>query len=195
MDNIQEIERLLRELLESSLANGERLRNIDQGVGVLNEATRNLVLTDESILAILQESAPATEIQIIQLSAAGAGGSKMATPGTVITGVVVGASGTFQYVANGNISGLPSWSADDPLVTFGASPDGDPTKTVASVPSTDTGASFNLTVSILSGDGVTTLTDTANVPILPAVTPPTGNATAVTISQILPVGLKSKAKK
>src|ERR1700730_8498616 len=70
-----------------------------------------------------------------------------------ITGVVAGASGTFQYslLPAGSLGlkagTVATFSADDPSVTLGPSPDGDVTKVVASVPATDTGASFNLTVS------------------------------------------------
>jgi len=90
-----------------------------------------------------------------------------------ITGVTAGGSGTFQETpAPAGSLGLqagsvPTYSVDDPAVTLGPSPDGDVTKVVASVPATDTGASFNLTVSGTNTAG-SAISSVFNIPILPA---------------------------
>jgi hypothetical protein len=88
-----------------------------------------------------------------------------------ITGVQLGATGTFQIgfvPPNGvPLTSGPTVSVDDTNVTLGPVGTPGPNQFTASVPTTDTGASFNLTISGVNGAG-TTITHTFNVPILPA---------------------------
>jgi len=98
--------------------------------------------------------------------------------------VNAGSAGTFQVVPNGALAASPSiaWSlaTPDPGVVLSGSPDGDPTKIVATVAASDTNASFTLNVSAISSSG-TALSDSQLVQIVPA--PPTP-ATSLTIVQL-----------
>jgi hypothetical protein len=106
----------------------------------------------------------------------------------MITGTVVGTSSVFQAttVPATNVVPLqsgPKFSADDPLVTLSASPDGDPTKIVAAVDASDTATSYNLTVSGVNGAG-TAITHTFNIPILPTPPPPPTQITDFSLNQL-----------
>jgi hypothetical protein len=112
-----------------------------------------------------------------------------------ITGTNAGGQSTFEADALlagvADPSGFPAgsvdtWTVDDPLVSIG--PDSGPnnSQVVVSVPATDTGTSYNLTVSVqmptpAGGTPPAPLTATVNVPIIAAAPPvPTG----VTINQL-----------
>ena len=97
-----------------------------------------------------------------------------------ISGVPSGGKGTFQVTANGALQSgnVPAWTVDDAAVTLTPAADG--MTVVAATSTADTNTSFNLTVTAVSSDG-TSLTATANVPILPA---PPAPATSLTINQI-----------
>lgn len=105
-----------------------------------------------------------------------------------IVGTVVGASSTFQEtpVPATNFVPLqsgPVFTVDDTLVTLSASPDGDPTKVVATVAATDTGAVYNITVSGVNGLG-TTVSHTFAVPILPLPPPPPQQISDFSLNQL-----------
>ncbi len=104
-----------------------------------------------------------------------------------ITGVVVGQAGNFQIglVPATNFIPLPSpptVTVDDTLVTLGAV---DPTAFTftATVASTDTAASFNVTVAWTNDKGVAG-THVFNIPILPTPPPPPVSITDVTLNQL-----------
>lgn len=91
-----------------------------------------------------------------------------------ITGTVVGTSSMFQilFVPVKNFIPLasgPTVSVDDPLVTLG--PIDTSLSFSASVDASDTGTSYNITVTGVNNLGVT-ITHVFNIPILP-VPPPT----------------------
>ena len=117
--------------------------------------------------AILAHTPPASGFQILQQ-----GASHMA-----ITGIVLGATGTFTGtpVPPGSAlqaGSIPTWSADDPLVTLTPAVDG--LSVAAATSATDTAASFNLTQSGVNSAGAA-ISSTANVPLLPVpVVPATG---------------------
>jgi hypothetical protein len=102
-----------------------------------------------------------------------------------IAGIVVGAVGTFQigFVPTTNFIPLPSpptVSADDTNVTLSAVA-GDFTFT-ATVASTDTATSFNITVAGVNDQGAS-LTHSFNIPILPTPPPPPTSITDFTLDQ------------
>jgi hypothetical protein len=102
----------------------------------------------------------------------------------MITGVQAGATGTFQIgfvPPNGvPLPAPPTVSVDDTSVTLGlVSTDGLFTFTAA-VPASDTGASFNVTVSGVNAAG-TSISHTFNVPILAA---PQPQITDFTLNQL-----------
>jgi hypothetical protein len=104
-----------------------------------------------------------------------------------ISGVVVGATGTFQisFVPATNFIPLPTppvVSVDDANVTLGPV---DPTAFTftATVASTDTAASFNLTVAGTNDQG-TALTHSFNIPILPTPPPPPTSITDFDLAQL-----------
>ena len=94
-----------------------------------------------------------------------------------ITGIVVGATGTFTETPSPAGSALqagniPAWTVDDTTVTLVPAADG--TAVQATVPSGHAPASFNLTCSGVNSAGAT-ISTTVAVPILPLpVTPATG---------------------
>lgn len=100
------------------------------------------------------------------------GGSGMA-----ITGIVLGATGTFTETptpAGGALQAgnVPVWTSDDANTTLTPSADG--TSVNVATSTADTATSFNLTVSGVASDG-TAITSSVNVPLLPAaVVPATG---------------------
>lgn len=104
--------------------------------------------------------------------------------GTMITGVPVGGSGTFQESFVPTNAALPAgasititWTVDDSNVTLAPSADG--TSVVASVAATDTATSFNLTATGNSAALPGPITSgPVNVPILPT-PPPLPTALAV----------------
>lgn len=106
--------------------------------------------------------------------------------GGMITGVAPGATGTFQIsllpAGAVPLSTGPLVSVDDAAVVLGAV---DPTtlEFTATVPATDTGSSFNLTVSGVNGAG-TAISTVFNVPILPATPPPPVQATGFGLNQL-----------
>jgi hypothetical protein len=176
MHNEHEMVRLLRAMLD-------RLHNIDQGIGVLNQATRNLVLTDEMILAILQESGrhSATDIQMYQtlggimgvIQGVHAGGAPATFAATLIPAGSQLQAGT-----------LLAYSADDPAAVLTPAADG--MSISITLPATDTAASFNLTVSgngfDASGNAVP-FSHEFNIPILTTPPPPPVSATDVDLNQ------------
>jgi hypothetical protein len=102
-----------------------------------------------------------------------------------ISGIVVGQVGTFQigFVPTTNFIPLPSppsVSADDTNVTLSAvAADFTFTATVAS---TDTATSFNLTVAGVNDQGAS-ITHAFNIPILPTPPPPPVSITDFTLDQ------------
>ena len=103
---------------------------------------------------------------------------------TMITGVQAGATGTFQIgfvPPNGvPLTAGPTVTVDDSNVTLGpVSTDGNFTFTAA-VAASDTGTSFNVTVTGTNGAGVA-LSHTFNVPIIAA---PPPQITDFTLSQL-----------
>ena len=104
-----------------------------------------------------------------------------------IKGVPAGGSGVFQAVNVPSGSVLPSgtvlnFSSSDPGVVLSASPDGDPTKIMATCAAGNTNSSFNLTVSAtINGASITS--GPVAVPIL-AATSGSGAPTSFTINQI-----------
>jgi hypothetical protein len=118
------------------------------------------------------------EDQIYDFTLKQIGGSEM------ITGVLPGATGTFQigFVPPNGVP-LPSppvVSVDDPKVTLGPV-DTSTFQFTASVASDDTSASFNLTVSGTNAAG-TAITHTFNVPVLAP--PPPPQITDFTLDQV-----------
>jgi hypothetical protein len=106
----------------------------------------------------------------------------------MINGTVVGTSSTFQigFVPATNFLPLqsgPMVAVDDANVTLGpVSTDGTLTFT-ASVAASDTGASYNLTVSGVNDKGVA-VTHSFNVPILPTPPPPATTITDFSLNQL-----------
>jgi len=103
-----------------------------------------------------------------------------------ISGVVVGQSGTFQigFVPSTNFIPLPSpptVSVDDTNVTLGAL--GSDNRFTATVASTDTASSFNITIAGTNDVG-TALTHSFSIPILPAPPPPPTSITDFTLDQV-----------
>ena len=103
-----------------------------------------------------------------------------------ISGIVVGAVGTFQigFVPATNFIPLPqppTVSADDTNVTLSAV---DPTAFTftATVASTDTATSFNITVAGVNDQGAS-LTHSFNIPILPTPPPPPTSITDFSLNQ------------
>lgn len=94
-----------------------------------------------------------------------------------ITGIVLGATGTFTETpspAGGALQSgnVPVWTSDDTLTTLTPSADG--TSVAVATSASDTATSFNLTVSGVASDG-TAISTSVNVPLLPpAVVPATG---------------------
>jgi hypothetical protein len=106
----------------------------------------------------------------------------------MITGTVAGTSSVFQEspVPASNFIPLqsgPVFTVDDTLVTLSPSPDDDVTKVVAAVASTDTAASYNITVTGVNDKGVT-VSHVFNVPILPVPPPAATSITDFTLSQL-----------
>lgn len=104
-----------------------------------------------------------------------------------INGTVVGATSTFQigFVPATNfipLSAGPTVTVDDTNVTLGPV---DPTSLqfTATVASTDTGASYNLTVSGTNDKGAA-VTHTFSVPILPTPPPPPTSITDFSLNQL-----------
>jgi hypothetical protein len=96
-----------------------------------------------------------------------------------ITGIVLGATGTFQEQPSPAGSSFPTgttftWTSDDTLTTL--TPSADTTQVAVATSASDTATSFNLTCTSSTG-----VTGTANVPLLPgqAVGP-----TGITINQL-----------
>ena len=127
------------------------------------------------ILEILERAFAITDFQLFQ---------RKGDFVTMITGVAVGATGTFQigFVPPSGVPlpSPPTVAVDDPSVTLGSvSTDGLSTFTAA-VGAGDTGASFNVTVSGTNAVG-TSLSHTFNVPILSA---PPVQITDFTLNQL-----------
>jgi hypothetical protein len=121
----------------------------------------------------------ATAGQIFQI------GENMGTPAPgTITGTPLGGTSTFGIVFNGALQAgsVPQWSVTDPLISITPSADGMSVAVAAGAG--DTNPSYVLTNTALSSDGVTTITTTATVPLLPAVTPPPTPATQGVITQL-----------
>jgi hypothetical protein len=103
-----------------------------------------------------------------------------------ITGTVVGTTSTFQIglVPATNFVPLtsgPTVAVDDPLVTL--TPVDASNDFTASVAATDTGASYNLTISWVNGAGVAG-THAFSIPILPTPPPPPVQVTDVSLNQL-----------
>ena len=96
-----------------------------------------------------------------------------------INGIVVGGTGSFTATPNGALQSgnVPTWAADDTLVTI--SPAADGLSASISVSATDTSNTFNLTVAGVNSAGAA-ISTTVAVPILPAGPTP---ATGFTIDQ------------
>jgi len=104
-----------------------------------------------------------------------------------ITGVVVGATGTFQigFVPATNfipLSAGPAVAVDDTNVTLGPV-DATTFTFTATVGSGDTATSFNLTITGTNDKG-TALTHSFNVPILPVPPPPPTSITDFSLNQL-----------
>src|SRR5271167_5066599 len=117
------------------------------------------------ILSILERAYATTDFQLFQ---------RIGDFVTMITGVQAGATGTFQIgfvPPNGvPLPSPPSVAVDDTNVSLGAvSTDGLFTFTAA-VAATDTGVSFNLTITGMNAVG-TSISHTFNVPIIAAPPP------------------------
>lgn len=134
----------------------------ERAILALAEALRNLLL-------FLEGPTPTT-IAIQQLQ----GGSTMA-----ITGIVLGATGTFQEVPSPAGSAFPAgttftWTSGDSLTTL--TPSGDTTQVAVATSASDPATSFTLTCTSSTG-----VVGTASVPLLPAVV---GAPTSITINQL-----------
>jgi hypothetical protein len=169
-------EELQQELNTLVLASRSELRDIRS-----DQKDQDALLNE-----ILDTLAPvSTGFDLTQIN----GGSMASKAKGVLTGVQVGASGTFQEspLPVGSLGlqtgTVPTYSVDDPLVTLSASPDGDPTKVVAAVAATDTGASFNMTVSGTNTTG-TAISSVFNIAILPGTTPPPVVSTGFDLNQL-----------
>jgi hypothetical protein len=143
----------------------ERLHNLENGLGVSNQELKNLTLTAQDILAILQQpaGAPISDFFLYQLIK---GDFEM------ISGTVVGTTSTFKisFVPVKDFIPLtsgPIVSVDDPMVTLSAVDASN--NFTASVAAGDTGASYNITVTGVNNLGAT-IAHVFNIPILP--TPP-----------------------
>lgn len=109
-------------------------------------------------------------------------------PGPVV-GTPVGGTSSFGFSpegADGNPGllqpgNIPTITVDDPNVTLVPSADG--SSVSASVAATDTGTSYNLTVSGINSLGAA-ISNVFNIPILPAVVPPEQAATQFGIQQL-----------
>lgn len=153
------------------MSNRNREREEEKRIGIMSRKDRARRLEIEELRCICHElkrlneflrAAKSFEIKQI-------GGSGMA-----ITGIVLGATGTFTGTPNGALQAgnIPVWTADDPNVALTPSPAG--TGVAAATSTTDTATSFNLTESGVASDG-TPISSTVNVPLLPAaVVPATG---------------------
>lgn len=102
-----------------------------------------------------------------------------------ITGIIKGQNGQFTQTpvpAGGQLQAgsVPTWSADDPLVTLSPSADGSTCSATTQV--ADAGTSFNLTVSGFDVNGVA-ISSTVNVPLTAAAPPPPVLATGFDIKQ------------
>lgn len=103
-----------------------------------------------------------------------------------ISGTVVGTTSTFSIglVPATNFVPLqsgPTVAVDDTLVTLGPVDAND--NFTAAVDASDTGASYNLTISGVNGAG-TAITHTFNVPILPLPPPPPTQVTDFSLDQV-----------
>jgi hypothetical protein len=113
---------------------------------------------------------------------------KASFPGPVV-GTPVGGTSTFGFTpegADGNpgllqAGNVPTITVDDSNVTLVASADGSSVQ--ATVAASDTGSSYNLTVSGINSLGVA-ISTVFNVPILPAAPPPEQPATQFGIEQL-----------
>lgn len=142
-----------------------------------NRLLRQLNLTDDEVLAILQGSSifyPVVDFRLLQLGAS-----------SMITGTVPGTTSTFNiiFVPATNFIPLtsgPTVSVDDPQVTL--TPVDSSNNFTAAVAAGDTGASYNLTVTGVNNLGAT-ITHSFNVPILPVPPPPPTPVTDFSLNQ------------
>ena len=184
-DESKRIIELLEDVLRRQTGQDERLDAIEDNTLFLGQQVNNANLRLIEIESILSPNAVSTGFGLNQIQ----GGSMAAKAKGVLTGVPVGGSGTFQESplpvgsAGLQTGTVPSYSVDDPLVTLSASPDGDPTKVVASVGAGDTGTSFNMTVSGTNTLG-NPISSVFNIAILPAVTPPPVPSTGFDLNQL-----------
>lgn len=156
------------------------LHDIRSELQLLNLQTKYSVETLELILCILKKDSEQS-ISAFTLQQQTSQGDFMS-----INGTVVGTTSTFQigFVPATNFIPLksgPSVTVDDTLVTLTA-PDSTGTFT-ASVAATDTGASYNLTVTGVNDQGAT-ITHVFNVPILPTPPPPPVSITDFSLNQL-----------
>lgn len=96
-----------------------------------------------------------------------------------ITGIVLGATGTFQEVPSPAGSAFPAgttftWTSSDSLTSL--TPSGDTTQVAVATSASDPATSFTLTCTSSTG-----VVGTASVPLLPAVV---GAPTSITINQL-----------
>jgi hypothetical protein len=132
---------------------------------------------------------PATQFEAVQIS----GGTTMAKlkasfPGPIV-GIQAGSSGSLGFSPAGadgqpgllQAGNVPVVTVDDPNVTFVTAVDGSSAQ--YNVPSSDTAASFNTTVSGINSLGVA-ISSTFNVPILAAAPPPEQAATQFLAEQL-----------
>lgn len=104
--------------------------------------------------------------------------------------IQAGGSGVFQVTPTPAGSAVPkadtiTFAASDPAVTIAASPDGDPTKAVVSVPASDSNPNFQLACQFSGPDFPTPVDATPiTVTIVPVAPPPPPLPTGGTIAQL-----------
>jgi hypothetical protein len=191
----EELLEIAKKILKLSADN---LRVSEANLHVSNENFTVLCRTEHKVDQLLRLYGPAVSFAVTQLSGGTTAMAKLKAtfPGPVV-GTVPGTSSTFGLSpvdASGNpgllqAGNIPSYTVDDPNVTFAASADGSSVQT--NLPLTDTQGSapagspgsYNVTVSGINSVGAA-ITFTFNVPILPVPPPPENPATTFAVEQL-----------
>jgi hypothetical protein len=118
----------------------------------------------------------------------------------VILGIAAGATAEFDLsplpvgssLEAGNI---PTYTQDNSTDVSELSVAADGMSFSATAAAAPVAASFNVTAKALSSDGVTQLTATFNIPLIPAVAPPPVPATGLDLNQVVPVPVAAASAK